>query len=257
MPYTVLDKTTAETAPVVTLGDPLLVDNGMSFADIDAELNSRLLSRTDITPARRLLFINQAYLDLCTSLRLDDLKASMPLTLVEDQPLYLLPDAVASIQFAAISETVATSGTEGRPLEKIDLSTYRGRRVEEGLAREWFRHTGMFVIWPTPDYTASSIMSIDFRIRPAFVAIGDIATSWPILQSEWHEAIILLAKQKILHEVKEFEASQLAQNEYVNYVRRRTNYETEDEVKQPGRSSVPTHASQTRWPRKPISPRGF
>jgi len=255
MPYTVLDKTTAEAAPATTLGDPLTTDNGLNFQELVDELDSQLLSRTDITAARHLLFINQAYADICSSLKIDDLRASISMAVVDAQPLYMLPTDIYSIEHVAILEPVAVSSGRGRPLEMIDIGAYRSRPEESSQVREWFRHTNMLVVWPTPDY-AGATFGVDFRIRPT-PASGALANIWPILPYEWHEAIVILAKQKALVAVRDYIVAQIAQNEYVNMVRRRLDPSALDEDKRSMRSSVPRRTSQLRKKRKDISPRGF
>ncbi len=255
MPYTVLDRSTAAAAQATTLGDPLTADNGLSFQELVDELDAQLLSRTDISATRHLLFINQAYADICSSLKLDEMRASISIPVVDTQPLYLLPSAIYSIEQMSILEPVAVSSSEGRPLEMIDLGAYRSRPDEDSQVREWFRHTGMLVVWPTPNY-AGATFGLDFRIRPT-AASGALGAIWPILPYEWHETIVLLAKQKALVAVRDYTMAQITQNEFVNMVRRRLDPSALDEDKRPMRSSVPRHTSQLRKKRKDISPRGF
>ena len=255
MPYTVLDRTIAESAEATTLGDPLSVSNGMSYQDLVDELDAQLLSRSDISPIRHLLFVNQAITDIASSLKLDELSASITIPVVITQPFYLLPPDIFSIRLVSILETLATSSSEGRPLEMIDIGAYRSRPEEEGLIREWFRWSDMLVAWPTPDYAGASL-GVDFRIRPQ-AGEGVLSSIWPILPYEWHEAIIVLAKQKALQAVRDFGAAQTAQNEYVNIVRRRADPASQDQDMKPVRSSVPRSTSQLRKKRKDISPSGF
>lgn len=253
MPYTVLDKTSAEAAPATTVGDPLTVDNGMSFLELSEELKVRLLNRSDVDETRRFHFLELAYYDLCTSLKLDDLKASIGITVVDGQPMYLLPRVVAAIQEVAILEPESVSRAEGRPLEISDLGAYRARPDDDGLVREWFRHTGMLVVWPTPDY-AGATFSVDFRIRPV-MPTENYESVWPILAAEWHEGLILLAKHKAMSALEQPEMAQVAQNEYVNFVRRRLDFAQVDLDKKGFGSSVPKTRGQLRRPRRGITVR--
>src|SRR5687768_10752533 len=101
MPYAAFDRALAAAAPVTTIGAPRAA-NGMTLTDLQAEVTSLLLGRTDIGEARRLLYINLAYTDLVTSLKIADMKASLTFSVTADQSLYLLPSAVFAIRSVAV-----------------------------------------------------------------------------------------------------------------------------------------------------------
>lgn len=247
MPYGALDRTTAEAAPVVTLGDPRAGASGLTLLNIRAELLKLLLNRTDVPPARLDLYTNFAYVDMVTSLKIEEMRGSLEIPLVADQSLYLLPDCVFAIEQAVAIEPQNVNQDEGIPLEISDLKSYRARPTTTGPIRDYFRHTDMLVVWPLPDYSGAASIVIDFWIRPTWL-VDD--ADQPILGSEWHEALLYLARQKLFDGLQEFEAAMAANNTYINLVRRRLDTRKLEEDNKEVRSSVPRSESMRRFKRR-------
>lgn len=243
MPYVALDRLEAEAAVSTNVGAPV-PSNGMTLLDFDQELNARLLGRTDVSATRRRLFINQAYTDVCTSLKLPELQASIEIPLVANQFMYLLPPSVYSIVSAAAIDSDEDPNYGGRPLDMSDLGVFRSRPLMDDRPREYFHYTGMLVVWPTPAETGT--MVIDFRIRPTWMTND---AHCPLLYVEWHEGILLKARHKALNALQEWDAAMLANNDFVQFMRARQDVLAVENENMTMRSSVPRSNSSARYPR--------
>lgn len=240
MPYTALDPTAAAAAPAVTVGEPI-TSRGMTRADFEAELSAELGGRTDVTPERILLWINWAYLDLCSSLKLEELNSSYSFATVGGQHMYAVPTAVRSTTGMAVSDSVSYPLDEGRPLTKVDLPRYRRSPLLSDEPTQYFKHNNVFVLYPTPD--AARTIAVDFRIRPERLVD---ATDSPILHEEWHEAILLAARAKAFRALLEFDKAGLAHNDFVDFVRRREDPKAEEDEGRVVGSSIPRHRVSLR-----------
>lgn len=240
MPFTVLDPALAEAAPVTALGEPV-TGRGMSLSDIRAELDSMLGGRADILTPRYDLWINLAYRDLCTSLDIDELKGSLSFTLVADQPLYTLPESIDTILGGSIVLPESENINEGYPLTKIDLSSYRGLAPDDADPTMFFRLVDMLVLYPTPD--AERTISLDVRIRPLDL---EDDTDCPIVPPEWHEAILLGAAKRAHRGLREFQDAAIMQNEYVSFIRQRTDREAAEDENRVIGTSVPRRVQDLR-----------
>lgn len=247
MPYIVLDDSAATAIPATSLGAPL-TNSGETLLSMDTELDAMMGIRADITPTRRRLWINAAYIDFCSSIELEDLAGGLGFNLVVNQPIYKLPPEVGAIRgkFGVSAIDTATYGqVGGRPLEKKDLDYYRqhGDLVDE--PKEFFKQRQLLVIWPTPANVRA--MSVDFWITPQKL-VND--TDSPFIPVEWHEAILLLARHKGFARVQNYDKAQQAENDFISFVRRRI---ARDEREDSGRlitSSVPRQRVQI-WRRYP------
>jgi hypothetical protein len=181
--------------------------------------------------------------DLTTSLKKhDELKFSLEFDTEDDQALYLLPNIVVTTLNLARQDDDHIYG--GVPLEKIDLQSYRRRKDLRDFPRKpthFFRYNRVLVLWPTPDDVYTLVM--DFRFEP-----NKLTEDWhvPILRPEWHEAWIMLARKKILSSVSEWEAAQLATNDFVGHMRVRQDREGGEEENKTVSSSAPRTEAQLR-----------
>lgn len=240
MPYNVLSQDLAETAPVTTLGAPL-TEVGMTLAEMQDELDAMLGRRADIVPERFALWLNQSYTDICTSLDIDELKGGLGLLMIADQPLYLLPYAVSTIMGAAMVLPTSVRISGGYPLDKTDLTTYRSLEAEGDDPRMFFRLNNMLVVWPTPDEART--LALDVRIRPQWLAA---TTDSPILGTEWHEGILLGARQRGFAALMEYDKAASAGNEFVTFMRRRTDREAKETEGRVIGSSAPQRMGSIR-----------
>lgn len=233
MPYNSLDEASAVPAPTISVGAPL-VSVGETLESMRGELYYQLGGRDDIDPNRLTKWLNWAYLDLWTSLEIDEAKGSMVLELQEGQPVYVLPYQVSTILEAAIEPS--GSSQRGKLLSKIDLRAYRKMPDVVGEPEQYFRHGNLLVVYPTP-VTARRLF-LDFRSRPLPLVEE---TDSPALPVEWHEAILLNARKKGFSSIMEFDKALPAENDFVNTVRRRQDREANEDEGRVIQSAVPRH----------------
>lgn len=237
MPYVALDPGNAVEAPTTSVGAPK-TSMGKTLASMRLELQRMLGGRDDIEPDRLNTWINDAYIDVCTSLKIDELKASIAFDVLADQYLYLLPYVVSTIQAMALVDTTLMTG--GMPLAKTDRDTYRSLCDKTGRPELYFRENDILVLYPIPD--KDYIGSLDFRLRP--MPLTDDTHS-PILGEEWHRAILLKARQNGFDDLLEFDKALPAENSFINSVRRRSDREAGEDERRVIGSSVPGRGH--RW----------
>lgn len=231
MPFLVIDPAAATAVSAGTIGEPK-TSEGDTLASMRTWLGRALLGRDDLTNDELDLWINDSYIDVCTSVELDEMKASISFSTVSGQALYLLPYVVSSTQGAAVIDAGLIDG--GAPIDKIDKTWYREQKNWSERPKYYFRDGDVLVLYPTPEKAYT--ITLDFRIRPLPLSLD---TDSPILGREWHRSIRLGARHKALDDLQEFDKALPAENSYTNSVRRRNDREaTEDEGRVIG-SSVP------------------
>ena len=237
MPYVALDPDNAVGAPITSVGAPK-TSVGKTLASMRTELQKMLGGRDDIESGRLDTWINDAYLDVCTSLRIDELKASIAFDILAGEYLYLLPYVVSTIQAMALVDSTLTSG--GQPLTKTDRDTYRSACDKTDRPELFFRENDILVLYPTPD--KDYVGSLDFRLRPLPLTED---TDSPILGEEWHRAILLKARQNGFDDLLEFDKALPSENSFINAVRRREDREAGEDERRVIGSSVPGRGR--RW----------
>lgn len=215
MPYGPLDPATAQAAPVIGFGAPRN-NQGRTLDGMLTELVLQLAGRTDITPARLTQFINDAYIDLATSLKLPELNSTLTFEIAIGQPLYLMPDQVFATFEAAIVDPVSYSYYGGQGLDKISLDAYRALPEKSGEPETFFLHDGMMVLWPTP--SAIRTVALDFQGRPLPLTLG---TDSPILGLEWHEILFKMAREKAFSAILEFNLAAMVEVDWTKQLARK------------------------------------
>lgn len=230
MPYLVLNPAIAQAAPVLAFGAPETAAThpmGKSLLGLRNRLILELGKRTDIPVPNWNEWINDAYLDLWTSLDLPDRRTSFGLTLTAGQPFYLMPPSVDGIR--AVSATDTDFTTVGGPLVNTDAASYRKLPIRSGDPEQWFREKNMLVLWPTP--SKAFAVSVDITLSPAPL-VND--TDYPILEDKWHDALYRLAKARSWDAVQNDVKAGLNTNEAARLVSRRLSRDEEDsETKYP------------------------
>lgn len=233
MPFTVLDPSTAQAAPVTNLGAPA-ENNGMELQDIRAEVLGQLQNRTDVTQGgadytRLDRWINWGYLGVAQILDLKELWASVSMPTVADQPFYLLPNAISWIKKVVIDDEDFFLQTGGRELALIDVDTYRNLpdsdeiQASPLLPQSWFRYARMLVEWPTPDDIYS--IAVDVRIRPLpLIQEQDC----PLLPEEFHEGIVYAAIERAWRALRNPAAAAAAANDKLSVIRPLLNTDAEE-----------------------------
>lgn len=231
MPFLALDAAAAQAVPATTAGEPL-TSQGDTLLSMRNWLRRALGGRNDLTDDEIDLWINDGYLDVATSVDIDEMKGSLAIVATVGQALYLLPYTVSSTQMASLLDSSMMNG--GQPLSKGDKAWYREQPQRSGRPETFFREGNIIVLYPTPDKAYT--ITLDFRLRPLPL---EADTDSPILGQEWHRTIRLSARQKAFDDLQEFEKALPAENSVVNSIRRRNNREgTEDERRIVG-SSIP------------------
>lgn len=231
MPYNALDPTTATAIVAPTLLAPY-TNQGETLASMREELLLQLGGQGDIPPARLNKWINWAYLDLWTSLKLDEGRVGLSFDTIGGQGLYLLPYQFMSSLAVAVEDDKSIYG--GRPLEQTDLRSYRMYEDKDGNPTHFFRYGNILVLYPTPK--GAQTIFLEFRGRPLKL-VND--TDSPRIPDEWHESIILNARKKGFSGLMEFDKALPAENEYINSIRRRQDTEGNEDENQIIRSAVP------------------
>lgn len=260
MPYILLDPTTAQAAPATTLGAPLspvlpaTTLPGMSLAEMRTQLDVELGGRTDFDDTMFDLWINQSYIDLCTSLEVPELDGNLKISLTAGQALYLLPKQVRAIEMVSVIDAQTYGDLGGRKLTLVDRNTYRKAPVLSDEPREYFIQNMILVLWPTPK--SARDLSLDVKIRPDFLSFED---DYPILPPEWHEVIVRNARTKAHSDLREFDSAGITNNEVVGLVRRKSDPEVVEDSDRIVGSSVPRKRSQLfrRNSRMGIEPDGL
>lgn len=216
MPYVALDPASAAAAPVTTIGQPL-TDEGETLASFRAELKA-LAIRTDVD-TRLDGWINLAYRHVAAMVTLSEMMGSLAISTVADQPLYLLPRAVAWIKAVPLSDPTLFSLAGGRNMTMTDLPGYRELPDYPPGWNFWgpyryFRFGRILALWPKPAIAQSVI--IDFRVRP--LDMTDDHHS-PILPPEWHEGILMRARHVAFRSLQMFDKAAIAQNDFLSSIR--------------------------------------
>lgn len=232
MPFGVLSTATAAAAPEVTLGEPK-TSTGVTLASLRTELDALVAGRSDFDDTRLNEIINDAYLDVCTALDIIG-EGSFAISVVADQPLYMLPDVVQNILNVAVALPSTENINEGYPLDKIDLRKYRAFVAAEGEPRLYFKMDQMLVLYPTPD--TARTLAVDCTYRPAKLTL---AAHSPVFGLEWHEVLKKAARAKAFSAMLEFDKAQAAENEWTSLVRRRRDLGAGEDERRVILSSVP------------------
>lgn len=238
MPFLALDPALAEPAVVTTLGAPIQ-GVGMSLAEFRGRLNLQLGGRPDITPPMLDQWINAAYIDVCSSLELNELSGSLALDLINSQSLYMLPAVVRAIKMVSVIDSDTYGELGGRSLTMTDLKAFRKApdRVDEPT--EYFRSGDILVVYPSP--VSVRTLSLDIWIRPQKLLLD---TDCPVLHEEWHEPILRNARTMAHSDLREFDKAAVTSNDYVEMVRRKESTEVLEEGDKIIGSSVPHHRRQ-------------
>jgi hypothetical protein len=205
----------AVTIPSTGAANPVTTSDGMTFGAMKAELLRMIGQREDAT-TRLGTWINLGYIDLATSLKLEELRGSMTLLLGAATGIYRLPAEVFAITTMTASSGVGAFD-RGSELRKIDLGGFRALPDSAGKPKNYIRYGGALLgLHPIPDreYTTA----LDYLIRPAFMTQDG---HYPILPSEWHEGILLSARAKAFDALMEFDKVGPATNSVVSFVRRK------------------------------------
>lgn len=238
MPYLALDPAVAaDAAP--TLGAPL-VGGVETLETLTDELYNELGGASDIDPARLTRWINEAYLELATMLKLPDFNKSFQFNTVAGQPLYKVGTQILSTERASIIDSVNYS-EGGIPLKKSSADHYRRLPVQNDEPTEYFFEGNLIVLWPTPVGVRTVV--VDAYILPQRLSDPDHS---PIISDAWTEALRKSARSKGFDGTLEFQAGAQAENKFISHVRRKIDTDAEERTGVVARFIPARHARQLR-----------
>lgn len=221
MPYTPFTPATAKAAPVTTIGAAVL-NNGMTFLEMQTELGDQTGDRDDLTTTRNKRFINWAYQNLAGMVQLKELYGSVTINTDADQPFYLLPKQISFIKRASYINTDLLD--EGSELAMIDEAAYRNLpATDESEPHSYLRVGRMLVIYPTPDDDWN--VTLDVKIRPDDL-VAD--TDCTLLPPEFDEAHLLMARSRLFRSVRQYKEAAQAQNDALGILRPLLNTDAEE-----------------------------
>ena len=189
------------------------------LSTLRSELFYDLGSRTDIGNAQLDRYINDAYIDLATSLDIPEPKVSFAFTAVVEQPFYKLPSGVGAIR--AVSVHDASDEDAGwRLTVHADASEWRMLANQKGVPRKAFREQGVLILWPMPD--SGYVVVVDAKVEP--VKLTDPMT-FPIFSQQYHEPLLKLAKSKAWDSLQNDEKTLTSEAAASRLINRKTNAE--------------------------------
>ncbi len=213
MPYRLLNPSIAEAAPVVMIGAPLQ-DVGETLQSLRNTVFKETGKRTNLPDEQGGVLdqcINWAYRQMMASIKIKECYASFSITMVADQPFYLLPVQCASIRSVQLIDSSYVNG--GMKLIPIDATQYSMLPDRDDDPRNYFRYgrggEQMLVVYADP--ISDQDLAVDCRIRPDDL-VDDLDS--PILPTEFHDALRMLAKSKAFREVGDGVKERLAVKDY-------------------------------------------
>lgn len=241
MPFRALDPTTAVAAPVTTLGAPL-TSVGETLSSLRSELFLQLGSRADTDNPRLNKWLNWAYRNLAGMLKLGELKGSLRIDLVVDQPFYKVPIQVRSVINLSVRDS--TRYYKGG-INLLKSDEYEYRRYADNAATKpylsplnWFRFGRMLVVFPDPVYVLP--VDMEFWIRPDDM-VAD--TDSPILPPEFHEPLLLHARHRAFRSLRLYTEAKEAENDFLVALRPLIDNDAEEEAEAPRGLTVARKAS--------------
>lgn len=228
MPFRTLFPSDGTLITASSAGYPLTAV-GETLGTLRAELLLQLGSRGDVTTPRMNSWINKAHRAVAAMLTMKELTGSLTFNLTVDQPLYTLPYEVRSIKTLSISDS-AINPNAGRMLIKIDENQYRRLPDWSWAPENYFRmaKSRMLVLYPTPDEVYP--INMEFYVRPEDMTDDNHS---PILPTEFHEAILLKAKQIAWRALRNYREANLAGNDFLTEIRPIIDTDGEEDADQP------------------------
>jgi hypothetical protein len=241
VPFRALDSSVAAAAPATTAGAPL-VSVGETLGSLRAELIIELGSRNDVDAPRVDKWINWAYKNLAGMLKLQELKGSLVVNLVVDQPFYLLPIQVRSIRQLSVRDSTRyykggvnlIESNEDEYRRQADNATYKPYLSP----LNWFRYKRMLVFFPDP--VAVLPVDVDFWVRPDDL-VGD--TDSPLLPPEFHEPLLLHARHRAWRSLRNYVEAKQAANDFLQALRPLIDTDAEEAAEAPHGLTVVRRAS--------------
>ena len=206
-------------------GQPL-TSKGKTLSSIRERLVFELGHRTDVAQERWNEWINDAYIDMCASMDIAELKDSINIDTVPSVEFLALPDGLFTIRGVSVQEGPSLS--EGYGLIKMDVDMYRKSYLRTGAPTHYVREKDLLVLYPTP--TGVYLITVDITIQP-MPLVND--TDSPILPLALHEPLFYLAKQKSAEGLGMMSDAQIAGSKAGSLINRKRNPEAVERQNMP------------------------
>ncbi len=182
----------------------------MNLGELDAELKLLLGNRTDITVARRYLWINNAQKELAYAFPFFQNADKVSTAMVVAQSEYALPDncvAIYSIRDVTLKRKIAR--TSFRKFDNIDA-------LKSGNPTHYTRYGNWFELTPVPSAANSMLLRFGRTISTM-----TSTTDEPTLPDPWHEVILLGAEVRGWRALRQLDQMAIVKNEYLQLLRSR------------------------------------
>ena len=174
--------------------------------------------------------INAAILDLlATDISFPELDKTQSVTMVVSQIAYPLPTGwyfyrKSGGRITGISGD--TSKDDRKRLKPMTRTEYLGKTDydTDTTPSHYHQYAGQLIIYPSPDKLFT--VEIDHRVKPVTLIAGQVIEVGP----EWDEAVTLATVARIYQQFQEHEKFLVANNNFVQYVRRRTAQEDQEKL---------------------------
>ena len=209
------------TAVLQTSQSAPLASGWLSLSGLRTSLAYRIGGRTDLTNGELDLWINEAYLDICTMLDLPFLEGSEQFTMTTGAWLYKINTDITVIVNLSIRDTDSLD-PEGESMSKIEMREFRRLPYspENSCPKVWAPHAEyMVAVHPIPD--KNYLVVAEFRMRPGLL-VDD--ADYPRLPREMIEGLLLASTAKAHSGLQEYGFAIQAQNEFIAFMRSRPSY---------------------------------
>ena len=182
----------------------------MNLGNLDDELKLLLGNRSDITQARRYLWINNAQKELAYALPYFQNADKVSTLMVVGQSEYALPSncvAIYSIRDVTLKRKIARSSF--KKFDNIDA-------LQPGNPTHYCRFGNWFELTPVPIAANSMLL----RFGKTILTMSN-PTDEPTIPDPWHEVILLGAEVRGWRALRQLDQMAIVKNEYLQLLRSR------------------------------------
>ena len=182
----------------------------MNLGSLDDELVALVGNRTDITSARRYLWLNNAQKELAYAFPYFQNADKVTTPMVIAQSSYALPlncVAIYSIRDITLKRKIMRSSF--RKFDNIDA-------LQSGNPTHYCRFGNQFELTPVPSAANSMLL----RFGKSITSMSN-PTDEPTLPDPWHEVILLGAEARAWRALRMLDQMAIVKNEYLQLLRSR------------------------------------
>ena len=182
----------------------------MNLGELDDELVALVGNRTDITSARRYLWLNNAQKELAYAFPYFQNADKVTTSMIIAQSSYALPlncVAIYSIRDITLKRKIMRSSF--RKFDNIDA-------LQSGNPTHYCRFGNQFELTPVPSAANSMLL----RFGKSITSMSN-PTDEPTLPDPWHEVILLGAEVRAWRALRMLDQMTIVKNEYLQLLRSR------------------------------------